>query len=147
MKRVIAIAIGVLGLLAGAIGVSHADAGDNNDHGLCTAYFNGQKNGHGEGENQDNQPPPFQELQTTGEDYTETGDDADNDRDTQTDEGGEAAQLTTAENIFNHCNDNSTIGGNPVHGRFTCVDEGGEGTGPDTETDPECNLNDAPGNS
>ena len=144
MKRVIAIAIGVLGLLAGAIGVSYADAGEHNDHGLCTAYFNGQKVGHGPGEDQDNQPPPFQGLEDASREYTDS-DGEDNDNDGETDEEGENTSLTDAENIFNYCNDTLVIGGNPEHGRFTCTDPG---TAPqdDPQTDPECDRNDKPGN-
>lgn len=135
--------------IIGLFGASAALAGEpgpngHNDHGLCTAYFNGQKVGHGPGEDTDD-PPPFQGLEDAAEVYTDN-DGADNDRDGETDEGDESEQLTDAENIFNYCNDLSVIGGNPEHGRFTCTDEGGTGTGPDSETDPECDRNEKPGN-
>ena len=151
MKRIIAIAAGVLAMLGAGIGVSNADSGTNNDHGMCTAYFNGQKNGHGEGEEQDNQPPPFEELETTGEGYTNT-DGVDNDDDGGTDASDptppEDSELTDAENIFNYCDDRSTIGGQPSHGRFTCVDTlAPDADGSDSETNPECNDNDDPGKS
>ena len=152
MKRVIAIAIGVLGLLAAAIGVSNADPGTHNDHGLCTAYFNGQKVGHGPGEDTDD-PPPFEELQTTSETYTDNDSEndfpgADNDEDGDRDDGEESEDLTDAENIFNYCNDYDLIGGNPEHGRFECVDEGtvANNDSPDTESNPECDRRDKPGN-
>ncbi|HEX7166598.1 MAG TPA: hypothetical protein VF230_06430 [Acidimicrobiales bacterium] len=147
-KRILLLAVaaivGVLGVGFGA--AAEPGPNGNNDHGLCTAYFNGQKNGHGEGEDQTNQPPPFQGLEDASREYTDS-DGTDNDNDNQTDEDGENESLTDAENIFNYCHDLSTIGGNPTHGRFTCTDEGGTGTGPDTETDPECNNNEGPGNS
>ena len=146
MIRKLSVAIAAL-LLAGlGAGLATAEPGPNgnNDHGLCTAYFNGQKVGHGPGEDTDD-PPPFQGLQEAGEYYTDH-DGADNDRDGEVDEGDESEQLTDAENIFNFCNDTTIIGGNPDHGRFTCQDEGGVGVGPDTETDPECTRNDKPGN-
>jgi hypothetical protein len=126
----------------------HADPGPNgnNDHGLCTAYFNGQKNGHGEGEDQSHQPPPFQGLEDASRTYTDN-DGEDNDHDGQTDEPGENTSLTDAENIFNYCNDGMLIGGNPEHGRFTCTDPGVTGPSTDPQTDPECETNPAPGNS
>lgn len=146
MKRIIAVAIGVLAMFGAAIGISNAEPGPNglNDHGLCTAYFNGQKVGHGPGEDTDD-PPPFQGLEDAGEDHTDS-DGKDNDKDGQVDEGDEGENLTDAENIYNYCTDLSTIGGNPEHGRFTCSDPGVAGPSTDTETDPECERNEKPGN-
>ena len=150
MKKVIAVAIGVLGLLAAAIGVSHAEPGPNdlNDLGLCTAYFNGQKVGHGQEEDQTNQPPPFQGLEDAAEEHTDNdGSDNDNDTPPTTDEDGENEELTDAENIYNYCTDLSSIGGNPEHGRFTCTaTDGTDATGSDPDSDPECNENEKPGN-
>ena len=146
IKRILLLAVAaVIGVFGIGIGAVQAEPGPNghNDHGLCTAYFNGQKVGHGPGEDTDD-PPPFQGLEDAAEVYTDN-DGADNDRDGDVDEGDESAQLTDAENIFNFCNDTTTIGGNPVHGRFTCTDEGGTGSGPDSETDPECDRNEKPG--
>ena len=147
MKKILAVLMAAAGLLFVAAGFASAEPGPNgnNDHGLCTAYFNGQKVGHGHDEDQTNQPPPFQGLEDAGREYTDN-DGVDNDNDGETDEEGENEALTDAENIFNYCNDLSEIGGNPVHGRFTCADEGGIGTGPDGETAPECNRNEKPGN-
>jgi len=150
MKRmftiVVALAFAVT-LGGAAAGTAEPGPNGNNDRGLCTAYFNGQKNGHGDGENQDNQPPPFQGLEDAAREYTDN-DDSDNDNDGQTDEDGENSELTDAEVIFNYCNDLSTIGGNPEHGRFTCTDEDGvDVDGSDSDSDPECNENEAPGNS
>ena len=140
-KLLLAAAIAVL-TLAG-IGAAQAAPGPNgnNDRGLCTAYFNGQKNGQGPGEDTDD-PPPFQGLEDLSETYTDNDVD-DNDNDGEVAEGDESEQLTDAENIFNYCGDAGLIGGNPEHGRFTC----GEGAipGGDTETDPECSRNDKPG--
>lgn len=158
MKRVIAVVIGVLAMLGVGVGVSSAEPGPNgnNDHGLCTAYFNGQKVGHGPGEETDD-PPPFQGLQEKGEEYTNTDED-DNDFNQGADETDppEDTELTDAENIFNYCGDFDLIGGNPEHGRFTCtaeeddgdpnnpVDPGTEGN-PDPLSDPECSRNEKPG--
>lgn len=150
MKKVIAVAIGVLGLLAAAIGVSNAEPGPNgnNDLGLCTAYFNGQKVGHGQEEDQTNQPPPFQGLEDAAEEHTDNdGSDNDNDTPPLADEDGENEELTDAENIYNYCTDLSSIGGNPEHGRFTCTaTDGTDTTGSDEDSDPECNENEKPGN-
>ena len=146
LKKLLVALVATLAAL-GFANFAQAEPGPNgnNDHGLCTAYFNGQKNGHGEGEDQTNQPPPFQGLEDTSREYTDN-DKADNDDDGQVDEDGENESLTDAENIFNYCNDQLLIGGNPEHGRFTCTDPGV--TPPnDGETSPECENNEGPGNS
>jgi hypothetical protein len=148
MKQLLGIAVGVLAFVASAVGMASASAapGPNglNDHGLCTAYFNGQKVGHGPGEDTDD-PPPFQGLEDAGEAYTQTDED-DNDRDTTPDDSDESAQLTDAENIFNFCNDGGLIGGNPERGRFTCNDPGvADDDTSDSESDPECSRNEKPG--
>jgi hypothetical protein len=131
-------------VFAGA-GFVQAAPGPNghNDHGLCTAYFNGQKVGHGPGENTDD-PPPFQGLENVSRTYTDH-DGVDNDNDGQIDESGENSSLTDAENIYNYCGDGGLIGGNPEHGRFTCGD-GLTSDGSDQQTNPECNRNPKPGN-
>jgi hypothetical protein len=160
LKKVFAVIIGALGMLGAAAGISSAEPGPNghNDHGLCTAYFNGQKNGHGPGEDTDD-PPPFQGLQEKGENYTNTdGDDNDFDGGADADDPNppEDRDLTDAENIFNYCGDNNLIGGNPDHGRFTCTAEEDDGDpnnpvdpgtpgNPDPLSDPECSRNDKPG--
>ena len=154
MRKLIIGALGALLMILGFVGGAQAEPGPNgnNDHGLCTAYFNGQKNGHGHGEDQDNQPPPFQGLEDASRTYTDN-DGVDNDDDGTTDEKddpatpaneGENSELTDAENIFNYCSDNSVIGGNPAHGRFTCSNTL-TSTGPDDQSDPECNENEKPG--
>ena len=122
--------------LGGVVGAAKAEPGPNgdNDHGLCTAYFNGQKNGHDDGNH-----GPFAALEEAGRAYTDN-DDADNDRDGQVDEEGENESLSAAENIFNFCNDTTIIGGNPEHGRYDCEDPG-------SSSDPECSDNPAPGKS
>ena len=155
MRKIILGTLSALLLILGAFTTGASAAKDdnngkagpngNNDRGLCTAYFNGQKNGHGDGEDGD-RPAPFEALEAAGYEYTNS-DDEDNDRDGDVDEGDEGENLTEAENVFNFCNDTSIIGGNPEHGRFTCSDEGGTSLGDDTSTDPECNENEGPGNS
>jgi hypothetical protein len=107
----------------------------NNDGGLCTAYFNGQKKGHDKHGN----PRPFAALEEAGREYTDN-DGRDNDRDGQIDEEGENQSLSAEENIYNFCYNTAWIGGNPEHGRFTCSDPG-------ASSDPECTRNDPPGNS
>jgi hypothetical protein len=143
LKKLIAVV--VLMLTAGAFAsAALAAPGPNgsNDHGLCTAYFNGQKNGHDKKD--DGSPGPFGALEDAGAAYTDS-DGEDNDRDGETDEEGESASLSPEENVYNYCNDNDLIGGNPVHGRFTCEDPGAEE--PEGDSDPECDDNPAPGNS
>lgn len=154
LKKLLVALVATLAAL-GFANFAQAEPGPNgsNDHGLCTAYFNGQKNGHGEGEDQSNQPRPFQGLEDAGYAYT-NNDDVNNDRDSGADESDpqgpndEGEQLTDAENIYNYCSNHTIIGGNPEHGRFTCVDAGGtDADGSDSNTDPECNENAEPGNS
>ena len=151
MKKLLGIAVGVLALMASVVGMAgvEAEPGPNglNDFGLCTAYFNGQKVGHGQEENQTNQPPPFQGLEDAAREHTDN-DGSDNDNDGETDEDGENEALTDAENIYNYCTDLSSIGGNPEHGRFTCTaTDGTDATGSDSDSDPECNENEKPGTS
>lgn len=146
MRKLFAALLGALLMLGmGSMAIAKADPpgpNGNNDKGLCTAYFNGQKKGHGDEENQDNQPPPFQGLEDHSREYTDNDGD-DNDRDGETDEEGENETLTDAENIFNYCNDFGLIGGNPEHGRFTCTDPGTGAFG-DPASDPECQANPDP---
>lgn len=144
MKKLLAVVVLVLMSLGANAALAEPGPNGNNDKGLCTAYFNGQKNGHGDGESPQDQPGPFDGLEAAGREYTDN-DGVDNDRDGQTDEEGENSSLSAAENIFNYCNDNGLIGGNPAHGRFTCTDPGTAGSG-DPLSDPECSRNDKPGN-
>ncbi|MEA3056734.1 MAG: hypothetical protein QOD30_2166 [Actinomycetota bacterium] len=90
MRKLMVSALVTASLLTGAgaaLAAPHnASKDDNakNDHGQCTAYFNGQKNGHP----------------------------------AQTDDQVEA--------MFDFCSGVvGGIGGNPDHGRFTCVDDPG----------------------
>ena len=138
MKKRFAVAAATLmfaGLGAGVVQAAPGPNG-NNDHGICTAYFNGQKKGHDKNE----QPGPFQALEDTSREYTDS-DGQDNDRDGEVDEEGENQDLSAAENVFNFCSDTTTIGGNPEHGRFTCTDDGSG------DSDPNCEDNEDPGNS
>lgn len=119
--------------VGGSIGVAQADPGPhhgNNAHGLCTAYFNGQKNGHGDGENQ---PRPFAALQQTAED--------EHPRNQDDDEGND---VTGFEAIYDWCTSATNIGGSPEHGRFTCTDD----VDIANEDETNCTENtDGPGNS
>jgi hypothetical protein len=173
LATLVATFMAAAGLLFVTAGVASAEpgAGDgNSDHGLCTAYFNGQKVGHGEGESGD-YPAPFEGLETRSEEYTDN-DRRDNDNDAAIDEPDETDEtdtavpehtsLTDAENIYNYCenspvvgalpteDDGSLIGGSPEHGRFTCSNDGStipqdSVTNPDSNTDPECTRNEKPG--
>lgn len=149
-RKLLALSVMILMAFGGTAAVGAADhegPGPNghNDRGLCTAYFNGQKNGHDkQREGEDGEyPGPFGGLEDHARDYTDN-DGVDNDRDGETDEDGENESLSAAENIFNFCDDTSTIGGQPIHGRFSC--EQGEAAA-DNDSDPNCEDNEAPGNS
>lgn len=144
MRKLVATLFAAILLTAagGAVASVSADPGPNgnNDGGLCTAYFNGQKRGHDKQREGGAYPGPFAALEDAGREYTDN-DGQDNDRDGEVDEEGENESLTPAENIYNFCSDTAWIGGNPEHGRFTCTDEPGAG-----DSDPSCTENDDPGN-
>ena len=91
-----------------AAGIAVADPGPNgsNNHGLCTAYFNGSENGQAHKRN----APPFVALaREVGENNG-----VDDDGDGETDEQGEMAG---PEGVWDWCSDPANnpkgIGGNP----------------------------------
>lgn len=152
------LAAGLIGFMAlgGTIAAGPGPNG-NNDGGLCTAYFNGQKNGHdnenaggngnGNGRQPGEQPGPFQGLEEASRAYAEN-DGRDNDGDGEVDEAGESEEMSAAEAIFNYCDDNAWIGGNPEHGRFDCERAEDDPSTEEDESDQvECEDNPAPGNS
>jgi hypothetical protein len=104
-----------------AFGIADPGPNGNNDKGLCTAYFNGQKKGH----DKHGSPGPFAELERIAEE----GYDGDGD---------------TADAVYWWCSirDGAPgIGGNPDNsGRWTCSDEAGE------EDGDYCERNESPGN-
>ena len=105
MKKIVAFAL-FLGLIAGGLAIADPGPNGSNNHGLCTAYFNGSETGQAHKRN----APPFVAL------AREVGnsDGVDNDGDGQTDEGDEMAG---PEGIWDWCNDPANnpkgIGGNP----------------------------------
>ena len=130
--------IGVAAVLAllGGVNLANAEPGpnDSNNHGLCTAYFNGQKNGH----DKNGQPGPFQALEDAAREHTNS-DGVDNDGDGQIDEDGEDQDLSAAENIANYCD--GQVSGNTDHGRYSCTVD----SDPNTEgNQPSCEVNPAP---
>ena len=146
LKKLIAL-VALMLMLGGASAATAAKddnqgkAGPNgsNEHGLCTAYFNGQKEGH----DKNGQPGPFAALEETSRAYAES-DGVDNDGDGDVDEEGEGQDMSAAEAIYNFCSDTTTIGGNPDHGRFTCIAD----SDPDTAGDQtSCEDNEKPGAS
>ena len=100
MKKRLAVAASALmfvGLGAGVVAAAPDNA--NNDHGICTAYFNGQKKGHTEGSS----PGPFGALEDANDDDLAS--------------------------IFDSCGGPAGIGGNgDQNGRFTTcwVDDDGD---------------------
>ena len=122
MKKVLVIAIGLLGLLGGAVGVATAAPGPNgnNNHGLCTAYFNGSETGRAN----KHKAGPFVAL----ENAAEARDGKDNDEDGQTDEADEVARA-----VWDWCSDPTNnpkgIGGNPDDPNTPENDGPGKGKG------------------
>jgi hypothetical protein len=111
----------VAGTMIAGTGVALADkpADPGREHGLCTAFFNGQKNGHEKQRERNGEyPGPFQDLLEGAPDGPDEGSD-----------GGSVSDL------YNYCQQFG-IGGNPgENGRFQeCFD----GDGTDDDTDP-CN--------
>ena len=132
MKRLLAVLFGAAVLFAG-VGLTSASAepGPNgkNDKGLCTAYFNGQKKGHEEG----NGPGPFGALEDDSEDDGSNEDLED--------------EQQISDDVFEFCNDDARgIMGNPEeNGRFDCrEDESRDGPPRDSDDDTEieCIAND-----
>ena len=120
MRKTILAALTALLLIGGFVGGAQAapreepGPGPNgsNEHGLCTAYFNGQKNGHTEGDG----PGPFGVL----EDDATAQDNADD----NSDEDSAKSERDVSDDVFEFCQPYG-IGGNPDHnGRWDCyVDE------------------------
>ena len=126
MKKLIAFAALVL-MLGGANGAlaakddNQGKAGPNgkNDHGLCTAYFNGQKKGHEGGS-----PRPFEALEQEAD---------------KEENGGNADGVGTPQEVYDFCiNVDKGIGGNPgENGRFTdCFEDDDE----DGTADGDCTV-------
>ncbi|HVM41837.1 MAG TPA: hypothetical protein VM618_13770, partial [Acidimicrobiia bacterium] len=115
MKKLSA-ALAAAFMLLGLLGVAQATAdpgpNGNNDKGLCTAYFNGQKKGH----DKNGSPAPFAALEEAA--GAEDGDSRD--------------EVATA--VYEWCmtmagkgGDGVDIGGNPnENGRWTCTESDGE---------------------
>lgn len=125
MKRILTIASAfaiALGGAAAATAEKPADPG--RDHGLCTALFNGQKNGH---EKQDQYPGPFGDLIAN-----------------TLDADGDGSVL---DDLYEACQAFG-IGGNEEHGRFLCtLGAEDDPATPDDETDYACSEREGPGNS
>ena len=99
-KLLLAAAAAVLLTTGAGAAIAAPGPNGNNDHGLCTAYFNGQKNGHDKGS-----PKPFAALEAVADD----GDD----------------DTSVAQDVYNYCQA-AGIGGNPgQNGRYpSCFDDG-----------------------
>lgn len=101
-------------MMMGLFGVSQATAepGPNgsNEKGLCTAYFNGQKNGHDQDGDGRSDPGPFGALEDDAEEQ-------DNATPGNEDLEGETPIYS---DVFEFCN-KFGIGGQPEHnGRYDC---------------------------
>ena len=96
-------ALMMMGLFGAANATAAPGPNGNNDKGLCTAYFNGQKNGH----DKHGSPGPFAALEDAADE--EDGD-----------EGADSGdRFETAADVFQFCD--GMIGGNPTNGRFDCA--------------------------
>jgi hypothetical protein len=102
LKKLIAVIIAATAF-GGVVNAATADPGpnDHNNHGLCTAFFNGSENGRAN----KSEAGPFVALMMEAA----NSDGVDNDEDGSTDEGDET---TGAEGVFDYCQDFG-IGGQP----------------------------------
>lgn len=109
MKKFLSVLMAA-GLVVGFAGAASAakpesaGPGDNNKKGLCTAYFNGQKNGHTEGEG----PGPFGALE---DDAADDGTYEDQDV---------AGETRVASDVFESCDEYGIMGNPEQNGRFDC---------------------------
>jgi hypothetical protein len=131
MKKLLAVVMAAAGLLfvgAGFASAEPAEPGPNghNEHGLCTAYFNGQKNGHEEGDG----PGALGGLE---DDATDDGSNENLEDEKQ-----------VSDDVFEFC-DQFGIGGNPEeNGRFDCRDDetnSGDPRDSDDDGEVECIAN------
>ena len=125
MKKLLA-ALMAAGLLVAVGTVAQAAPKKGEDHGPCTAYFNGNKNGHTEGDS----PGALGELEQTSTAY-----DAVN--------GGNDENLETeqqvSDDVFEYCQ-GQNIGGQPEkNGRYDCRN-GEERTDPVRDSDGDLEL-------
>ena len=120
MKKLLLSALVAGTMFAGAgAALAEKPAEPGREHGLCTAFFNGQKNGHEKQKERNGEyPGPFQDLLDNAPDGPDSGD-----------EGG------SLQDLYDRCQQVG-IGGNPdENGRFEeCFD----GDGPDDDSD-SCN--------
>jgi hypothetical protein len=104
-------ALMMMGLFGAASATADPGPNGKNEKGLCTAYFNGQKNGH----NKDGKasPGPFAALEDTAED------------DGSNEEESTPGETAIESDVFEFC-DEFGIMGQPEHnGRFDCREESG----------------------
>ncbi len=94
--------------LAGHEGNRGPGPNGHNNHGLCTAYFNGQKQGHDKHDK--DSPPPFAELERRAEEEA----DENNDDDEENDVSGADAVLSWCQDSDNNP---KGVGGQPSKGR------------------------------
>lgn len=125
-KAILALVIGVLTL--GGLSVAQASPGPNghNEKGLCTAYFNGQKKGHEEG----NGPGPFGALE---DDSTDDGSNEDLED-----------EMQVSDDVFEFCDQYGIMGNPEENGRFDCRDGEDRDSPPrdsDDDSEIECVAN------
>lgn len=131
MKRLLTIALlAILALGSASMAKAEPPAEPGRNHGLCTAFFNGQKNGHDKqkAEEGGEYPGPFEALINDAPDGSD-------DNDT----GGDVADL------YEWCQQYG-IGGNEDHGRYDCVITEDNPATAEDESDTTCTEDNTPGN-
>ena len=120
MKKLLAVAVMALLSLGANAALANPGPNGNNEKGLCTAYFNGQKNGHEEG----NGPGPFGALEDEAEDSGENEDLED--------------EQQVSDDVFEFCDEYGIMGQPELNGRFDCrEDESRDGPARDSDDDGE----------
>lgn len=109
--------------LFGTVGAT-ADPGPNgnNEKGLCTAYFNGQKKGHDKDGDGRSNPRPFAALEDGAEDGGENEDLED--------------EMQISDDVFEFCDQFGIMGQPEQNGRFDCR-EGEERDSPARDSDED----------
>lgn len=127
MRKMILGALAAITLvLSGGAFAAQAEPGPNgnNEKGLCTAYFNGQKKGHDKDGDGRSNPKPFAALEDDAEDDGENED--------------LEPEQQISDDVFEFCDQFGIMGNPEENGRFDCrEDESRTGAPRDSDDDGE----------
>ncbi|MFP5322979.1 MAG: hypothetical protein ACLGIC_14205 [Acidimicrobiia bacterium] len=141
MKKKILATLSAAFMMLGLFGVAGAQAAPpegkgpgpngNDDKGLCTAYFNGQKKGHDkDGDGATDSARAFQGLEEAA---------GENDSQTPGNEEEENDETDISDDVFEFCSEIGIMGNPEQNGRFDCR-EGEDRDSPARDNDPDGEL-------